>query len=109
MARSNALVRGLERALLPGVLRLLRPRNGAARPPEPVGPQRILVCKWCCLGDAVVSLYALREFKRRRPDVLIDVLVSARIAAIYRHAPEIGDVYELPITGRRLAFELLSP
>lgn len=106
--RSNAKVRRVERAILPLILRLLRPRPGAARPPEPVGPQRILVCKWCCLGDAVVSLYALREFKRRHPDIIIDVLVSARIGAIYRHAPEIGQVYELPITGRRLAFELLS-
>lgn len=109
MARSNALVRGLERALLPGVTRLLRPRPGAPRPQEPVGPQRVLVCKWCCLGDAVVSLYALREFKRLHPEIAIDVLVSARIAAVYRRAPEIDQVYQLPVTGRRLVRELLSP
>jgi ADP-heptose:LPS heptosyltransferase len=107
--RSNAKIRSLERAILPWILRLLRPRPGANRPKEPAGPHRILVCKWCCLGDAVVSLYALREFKRRHPGITIDVLVSARIAAIYRHAPEIGQVYELPVTGRRLASELLSP
>lgn len=107
--RSNAKVRSLERALLPWILRLLGPGPGSTRPPEPVGPQRMLVCKWCCLGDAVVSLYALREFKRRHPEIILDMLVSARIAAIYRRAPEIGQVYALPVTGRRLAFELLSP
>jgi ADP-heptose:LPS heptosyltransferase len=107
--RSNAFVRGLERAILPLILRGLRPRSGAARPPEPRGPQRVLVCKWCCLGDAVVSLYALREYKRRHPEIAIDALVSARIAAVYRRAPEIGEVHALPLTGRRLALELLSP
>ncbi|MBW8888639.1 MAG: glycosyltransferase family 9 protein [Fibrobacteres bacterium] len=107
--RSNAKVRRVERAVLPWILRWLRPRPGATRPVEPTGPHRILVCKWCCLGDAVVSLYAVREFRRRYPGIIIDVLVSARIAAIYRHAPEIDQVYELPITGRRLAFELMSP
>lgn len=107
--RSNGLVRGLERAVLPWLLRLLRVRPGAPRIPEPQGPQRVLVCKWCCLGDAVVSLYALREYQRRHPAVVLDVLASARIAAIYRHAPGIGRVYELPITGRRLIGELLSP
>jgi ADP-heptose:LPS heptosyltransferase len=57
----------------------------------------------------VVSLYALREFKRRHPGLVLDVLVSARIAAVYRRAPEIDGVYALPVTGRRLALELLSP
>ena len=109
MARSNALVRGLERLIMPGVMRLLRPRPGSPRPKEPGGPQRILVCKWCCLGDAVVSLYALRAFKRSHPEIAIDVLVSARIAAVYRRAPEIDQVYQLPVTGRRLVRELLSP
>lgn len=107
MTRSNALVRTAERAIMPWVLRALRRRGPPAA--EPRGPQRVLVCKWCCLGDAVVSLYALREFKRRHPDVALDVLVSARIAAVYRRAPEIGKVYALPVTGRRLAWELLSP
>jgi ADP-heptose:LPS heptosyltransferase len=41
--------------------------------------------------------------------MVLDVLVSARIAAVYRRAPEIGEVYELPVTGRRLVRELLSP
>jgi heptosyltransferase-2 len=107
--RSNAFVRGIEQRVMPWILRALRPRPGAPARPEPQGPQRILVCKWCCMGDAVVSLYALREYRRRHPDIVLDVLVSSRIAEVYRRAPEIGAVYALPITGRRLALELLSP
>lgn len=109
MTRSNAFVRVLERAIMTVALRVLRPRPGAVRPPEPQGPHRALVCKWCCMGDAVVSLYALREFKRRHPEVVLDMLVSSRIAAVYRQAPEIGEVHVLPVTGRRLLLELLAP
>lgn len=109
MKRSNACVRALERAVMPALLRLSRRSPGAPRPREPEGSHRALICKWCCLGDAVVSLYAMREFKRRHPEAVLDVLVSRRIAEVYRHAPEIDRVYVLPLTGRRLARELLSP
>lgn len=109
LTRSNGWVRGCEQAIMPIILRALRPRPGTPKPPEPQGPHRVLVCKWCCLGDAVVSLYALREYKRRHPEIALDVLVSSRIAAVYRRAHEIGEVYELPVTGRRLVRELLSP
>ena len=109
MTRSNALVRSLEHAVMRWVLAALRPGAGAVPPTEPVGAHRALVCKWCCMGDAVVSLYALREFKRRNPAVVLDVLVSSRIAEVYRRAPEIGEVFVLPVTGRKLLLELLDP
>jgi hypothetical protein len=110
MTRSNALIRSLENAAMRVFLSSVRLR-GKNRPkaPEPTGPQRILVCKWCCLGDAVVSLYALREFKLRHPEIAVDMLVSARIAEVYRRAPFIGDVHVLPVTGRRLILELFNP
>ncbi len=109
MTRSNALVRSLEHFVMRGVLAWLRPGPGHTRPNAPEGAHRALICKWCCMGDAVVSLYALREFKRRHPGVTLDVLVSSRIAEVYRRAPEISAVYVLPVTGRRLLLELIDP
>ena len=77
MTRSNALIRGLERTVMTFVSGALglRARNRPQRT-EPLGAQRVLICKWCCLGDAIVSLYAVREFKRRNPDIVIDMLVE---------------------------------
>ncbi|MDB5047659.1 MAG: lipopolysaccharide heptosyltransferase [Fibrobacteres bacterium] len=110
MTRSNALIRTLENAAMKGVLAFIRLRErNRAKPPEPEGRQRVLVCKWCCMGDAIVSLYAIREFKRRHPEIVLDMLVSSRIAEVYRRAPEIRGVHVLPITGRRLILELLNP
>jgi heptosyltransferase II len=110
MTRSNAFIRTLEHALMRAVFAGIRLREGRRpKAAEPQGPQNVLIGKWCCLGDAVVSLYAIREFKRRRPDIAIDMLVSSRIAEVYRRAPEIREVFVLPVTGRRLALELLNP
>jgi ADP-heptose:LPS heptosyltransferase len=109
MTRSNGAVRVLEEAAMGMVLRLLRSAGGkkpAAPPPE--NPS-ILVCKWCCLGDAILSLYAIREFKRLHPGTRIEMLVSSRIAEVYRGFPGIEAVHVLPITGHRLALELASP
>jgi ADP-heptose:LPS heptosyltransferase len=110
MTRSNAFIRGLERAAMTVVSSAIgfRMKFGTG-PAEPRGPQRVLICKWCCLGDAVVSLYAIREFKNRHPGIVIDMLVSSRIADVYRRATEINEVHVLPLTGKRLAMELLRP
>jgi heptosyltransferase II len=109
MTRSNALVRSLEHAAMRMALAFIRARErDRPKAVEPSGRQRVLICKWCCLGDAIVSLYAIREFKRRHPEIVIDMLVSARIAEVYRRAPEIRGVHVLPVTGRRLVLELLN-
>jgi ADP-heptose:LPS heptosyltransferase len=117
MTRSNSLIRTLEDAGMRAFLALARtgilgPMGrglaGSGKPP-PGGPHRALVVKWCCMGDAIVSLYAIREFKRRHPDTALEVLVSSRIAEVYRGSPFIEAVHVLPITGRRLALELMNP
>ena len=60
------------------------------------------------MGDAILSLYAIREFKRRNPGITLEMLVSSRIAEVYREAPEIDRVHVLPVTGKNLILELFS-
>jgi heptosyltransferase-2 len=95
MRRALALFRALEKS--------------CPKPPAPEGAHKVLICKWCCMGDAILSLYAIREFKRHNPEVRVEVLVSSRIRDVYANAPEIDAVHVLPITGRRLALELMNP
>lgn len=75
----------------------------------PVQPKRVLICKSCCLGDALLSLYAIRDYRKKNPDVVLDVLGSARVESIYRNSPDIDQVFSLPVTGRNLLQELLHP
>jgi ADP-heptose:LPS heptosyltransferase len=113
VTRSNSAVRIAENAAMRLVLaafsvsHAFMPWKRRKRPPD--GPHRILIVKWCCMGDAVVSLYAIREFKRRNPGASIEMLVSKRIAEVYRGAPWIDAVHVLPVTGYRLARELADP
>lgn len=115
MTRSNSLVRSLESVVLKGLSAAIgRASRGRPKPPEPpftgsAGGSRILVCKWCCMGDAILTLYALRALKRAHPGLTIDMLVSSRIAEVYRRSPDVGAVHVLPVTGRRLILELLNP
>lgn len=112
MTRSNSAIRSLEDAVMRPLLAVLRGLGrlrpgGPRRAPE--GAHRALIVKWCCMGDAVVSLYAVRELKRRNPGLSLEMLVSSRIAEVYRGAPWIDAVHVLPVTGHRLARELMSP
>lgn len=106
MTRSNSAVRSLEALAMRAFLALTR-RGKPRRPPD--GNHRALICKWCCMGDAIVSLYAIREFKQRNPGVSLEMLVSSRIAAVYRGIPGIDAVHVLPVTGHHLALELVNP
>lgn len=110
MKRSNDLIRTLEDTVMRGLLRIFRlAEKGRPRPVPPRGPRKVLICKWCCMGDAILSLYALRDYKRAHPEASVEVLVSERIREVYARSPDVAAVHVLPVTGRRLALELLSP
>lgn len=102
----RALFRRFENLISQGLAKALSRRR---RRPVPADPRHVLMVKSCCLGDAVLSLYAVREFKRRHPDCRIEALVSSRIEAVYRASPDIDQVHALPITGFHLARELAHP
>jgi ADP-heptose:LPS heptosyltransferase len=84
----------------------LFPKSSA--PAQIEDPRSILVVKSCCMGDAVLSLYALRAFHLRNPECRIELLVSNRIDAVYASVDFIEKVHVLPLSGFHLGRELLS-
>jgi ADP-heptose:LPS heptosyltransferase len=110
MIRSNSLIRSMENLAMKTFMFFIHVlENGKPKAKAPTGRQRVLICKWCCMGDAILSLYAIREFKRVHADIDIEMLVSTRIADIYKQLPDIVRVHVLPVTGRRLLLELFNP
>lgn len=105
MKRSNAAWRRIEGLLLP----LFQPWTRARLEIPFPSSGRFLVTKSCCLGDAVLSLYGIRAFKRAHPEARIEMLVTRRIRSVYAHCPDIDAVHDLPLTGKRLWREASSP
>ncbi len=61
-------------------------------PPPPLQPFRILIRSSNWLGDAVMTVPALRAIKHGRPDAHITVLTPAKLADVYRLLPEVDDI-----------------
>ncbi len=57
---------------------------------------RILLRSSNWLGDAVLSVPAVRAFKRGRPDSHVTVFTKAKLADFWRMIPEVDDVVVLP-------------
>lgn len=109
LTRSNSLSRALENQIAKVFLYFLFAAKKLEKNiSRPSGNYNALICKWCCMGDAILSLYAIREFKIRNPNVTLDILVSSRIAEVYQNSDLINHVYVLPITGHGLLLELFS-
>ena len=60
--------------------------------PPPLQPFRILIRSSNWLGDAVMTVPALRAIKRGRPDAHVTVLTPAKLADVYRLVPEVDDI-----------------
>lgn len=120
--RSNAGAKSLEAFLVRAVLSwvgLRRDRTKTSFPAEQ-SPARweplrlphdsvVLLCKTCCLGDAVLSLYALRDLKTQRPDLRLHLLSSLRVAEVYAASGLFADIAVLPARGKGLLAEVLRP
>jgi len=65
-------------------------------PAEKLKPFRILLRSSNWLGDAVMSVPALRAIKKGRPDAHVSVLVPEKIASIWKLIPEVDEVLSLP-------------
>ena len=83
---------------------LARYKRGVYLPPDlsaqNLKPFRILIRSSNWLGDAVMSVPAVRAIKNGRPDTHITVAVPAKIAAMWKLVSEVDAI--IPLTGNSL-------
>ncbi|MEQ1850983.1 MAG: glycosyltransferase family 9 protein [Chthoniobacteraceae bacterium] len=61
--------------------------------PQPaLKPFRILIRSSNWLGDAVMSIPAVRAIKRGRPDAHVTILTQEKLVAVWRLVPEVDDI-----------------
>jgi len=64
-------------------------------PERTLQPFRILVRATNWLGDAVISVPAVRAIKRGRQDARVTILTPAKLAAVWRNVAEVDEVIEI--------------
>lgn len=83
---------------------LARYKRGVYLPPDlsaqNLKPFRILIRSSNWLGDAVMSVPAVRAIKNGRPDTHITVAAPAKIASMWKLVPEVDAI--IPLTGNSL-------
>ncbi len=77
-------------------------KRGLAGIQTPLQPFRILIRASNWLGDAVMSIPAVRAIKRGRPDAHVTILTPAKLADFWQSVPEVDAV--LPIAPRESVF-----
>ena len=79
---------------------LRRYRRGVYLPPamspEELKPFRILIRTSNWLGDAVMSVPAVRAIKQGRPDALVSILTPEKLASMWKLLPEVDEVIPIP-------------
>ena len=79
---------------------LARYRRGVHLPSnisaQDLKPFRILIRSSNWLGDAVMSVPAIRAIKAGRPDAHITVAVPSKIASMWKLVPEVSEIIPLP-------------
>jgi len=65
-------------------------------PAEKLKPFRILIRTSNWLGDAVMSVPAIRAIKKGRPDAHVTILAREKIAPVWELIPEVDEVLSLP-------------
>ncbi len=63
---------------------------------EKLKPLRVAVRSGNWLGDAVMSIPAVRILKEGRPDLRVTVLSPAKLAELWKRVPGVDEVIELP-------------
>jgi heptosyltransferase II len=65
-------------------------------PPEKLKPFRILIRSSNWLGDAVMSVPAVRAIKKGRPDAHVTIVAPEKIAPMWKLIPEVDEILSLP-------------
>ncbi len=76
-------------------------------PAEKLKPFRILIRSSNWLGDAVMSVPAVRAIKQGRPDAHVTVLAPEKLAPIWKLIPEVDEVLSLPNKSLFMAMRLI--
>ncbi len=71
-------------------------RGVAVIPGETLKPFRILIRASNWLGDAVMSMPAVRAIKEGRPDAHVTILTPAKLADAWKAMPEVDDIISIP-------------
>jgi lipopolysaccharide heptosyltransferase II len=77
-------------------------------PAEKLKPFRILIRSSNWLGDAVMSVPAVRAIKHGRPDAHVTVLVPEKTAPVWKLIPEVDNVLSLPGKSLLAAMSLIK-
>jgi ADP-heptose:LPS heptosyltransferase len=64
--------------------------------PDDLKPLRVAVRSSNWLGDAVMSIPAVRLLREGRPDLRVTILSPAKLAELWRRVPGVDEVIELP-------------
>jgi heptosyltransferase II len=79
---------------------LARYKRGVYLPPnvsaQELKPFRILIRSGNWLGDAVMSVPAVRAIKSGRPDAQITIAAPSKIASMWKLVPEVNEIVPLP-------------
>ena len=65
-------------------------------PAEKLKPFRVLIRSSNWLGDAVMSVPAVRAIKKGRPDAHVTILAPKKIAPVWKLIPEVDEILSLP-------------
>ncbi|MBF0432057.1 MAG: hypothetical protein HQK83_12305, partial [Fibrobacteria bacterium] len=109
MISSNTTVKKIEEYLVRSWMAFQNIFSLQKQVVPPSKPKNILLTKTCCMGDAIISLSAIKAYKKANPHTIIDVLCSQRIESVYKSISDIHQIYTLPISGRNLLLECLNP
>ncbi len=91
----RALERRLKVLAIAALGRLIRPAATRPAPDWSARPHRILYLRYDHIGDMVLVTGIFHAIKLAQPTVTIDVLASARNAAVLSGNPDIGTVYRV--------------
>src|SRR6202011_4199657 len=78
-------------------------------PPQQLKPFRILIRSSNWLGDAVMSVPAVRAIKKGRTDAHVTILAPKKIAPMWKLISEVDEILSLPNKAVFSAVRLIGP
>jgi len=91
--------------ILGGIARAL---GRFGRPRLAASPRQILLVKFCCLGDAVLVIPALRALRNTFPGARLTMLCTPRTVAVFQDSSCLDEVLLFQLTGSRGIGEFLT-